>query len=178
MSNLSILKDTELLYERGIFPESTYIFKHALTREVVYDSLLTIRKLKLHENVGRAIEELYKSNLGDYFAIIADHYVASRNYEKGAEYYELAAKKAEKKVLNTKKSDEELYKILVSNKGSIEYCTILLKYYSIVLSIDINDESLSKKILFRYNRGPYYSSSVYEYMKIFRKFLEEGGFEK
>jgi len=41
LSYLSILKDSELLYERGIYPDSTYIFKHALTRELVYDSILT-----------------------------------------------------------------------------------------------------------------------------------------
>jgi class 3 adenylate cyclase len=41
LSNLSILKDSELLYERGIYPDTTYIFKHALTREVVYNSLVT-----------------------------------------------------------------------------------------------------------------------------------------
>ena len=33
--HLSTLKDSELIYERGIYPRSTYIFKHALTREVV-----------------------------------------------------------------------------------------------------------------------------------------------
>jgi hypothetical protein len=44
LSHLSVLKDSELLYERGIYPETTYIFKHALTREVVYDSILTHRK--------------------------------------------------------------------------------------------------------------------------------------
>ena len=49
LSQLSVLKDAELLYERGIYPETTYIFKHALTREVVYDSILTKRKKKLHE---------------------------------------------------------------------------------------------------------------------------------
>ena len=39
LSNLSILKDAELLYERGIRPKSTFIFRHALIREVVYDSI-------------------------------------------------------------------------------------------------------------------------------------------
>ena len=46
LSHLSALKDSELLYERGIYPQSTYIFKHALTREVVYDSILTQEKEK------------------------------------------------------------------------------------------------------------------------------------
>ena len=48
LSNISILKDSELIYERGIFPESTYIFKHALTREVLYGSILN-KKRKLLE---------------------------------------------------------------------------------------------------------------------------------
>jgi class 3 adenylate cyclase len=55
MSNLSALKDSELLYERGIYPQTLYIFKHALTREVVYESILSNRKKRLHEEIGNAI---------------------------------------------------------------------------------------------------------------------------
>ena len=40
LSRLAVLKDSELLYERGIYPASAYIFKHALTQEVVYKGLL------------------------------------------------------------------------------------------------------------------------------------------
>lgn len=36
LSDISVLRDSELIFERGIYPESTYIFKHALTQEVVY----------------------------------------------------------------------------------------------------------------------------------------------
>ena len=96
LSNLSTLKDSELLYERGIYPETTYIFKHALTREVVYNSLMTRRKKKLHENTAIAIEELYKDNLTEHYAQLADHYIKSENYEKGAEYARLSGEEAEK----------------------------------------------------------------------------------
>ena len=96
MSNLSALKDSELLYERGIYPQSTYIFKHALTREVVYDSILTKRKKKLHDEIGNAIEELYKDNIDEHYGVLSEHYITSENYEKGAEYSILAAKKARK----------------------------------------------------------------------------------
>ena len=96
MSNLSALKDSELLYERGIYPQSAYIFKHALTREVVYDSILTKRKKKLHDEIGNAIEELYKQNIHEHYAVLAEHYITSENYEKGAEYSRLAARKARK----------------------------------------------------------------------------------
>jgi len=96
LSYLSILKDSELLYERGIYPQSNYIFKHAVTREVVYDSILAKRKKKLHEVIGNAIEELYRDNLSEHYEVLAEHYFLSENYSKGAEYSRLASKKAEK----------------------------------------------------------------------------------
>jgi class 3 adenylate cyclase/tetratricopeptide (TPR) repeat protein len=96
LSHLSILKDSELLYERGIYPGSTYIFRHALTREVVYDSILTQKKIKLHGKVGDVIEQLYKDNLSEHYAILARHYIASKNFEGGAKYSQLAGRKAEK----------------------------------------------------------------------------------
>jgi class 3 adenylate cyclase/DNA-binding transcriptional ArsR family regulator len=96
LSHLSILKDSELLYERGIYPQSNYIFKHALTREVVYDSILAKRKKKLHEEIGNAIEELYKDNLGEQYEVLSEHYFLGENHSKAAEYSRLASRKAEK----------------------------------------------------------------------------------
>jgi class 3 adenylate cyclase/tetratricopeptide (TPR) repeat protein len=96
LSNLSVLKDSELLYERGIYPQSNYIFKHTLTREVVYDSILAKRKKKLHEEIGNAIEELCRDNLSEHYEVLAEHYFLSENYLKGAEYSRLASRKAEK----------------------------------------------------------------------------------
>jgi tetratricopeptide (TPR) repeat protein len=97
LSYMSALKDSELLFERGIFPDSTYIFKHALTHEVVYGSILTRRKKKLHEEIGNAIEKIYKDNLDEYYGVLAEHFINSENYEKGAGYSRLAGKKARKK---------------------------------------------------------------------------------
>ena len=96
LSHLSVLKDSGLLYERGIYPQSNYVFKHALTREVVYDSILAKRKKKLHEEIGNAIEELYKDNLGEYYEVLAEHYFLSENHLKSAEYSRFASRKAER----------------------------------------------------------------------------------
>jgi class 3 adenylate cyclase/tetratricopeptide (TPR) repeat protein len=96
LSNLSILKDSELLYERGIYPQSNYVFKHALTREVVYDSILGKRKKKLHEEIGNAIEELYRDNLSEQYEVLSEHYFLGENYSKSADYSRLASRKAEK----------------------------------------------------------------------------------
>jgi class 3 adenylate cyclase/tetratricopeptide (TPR) repeat protein len=97
LSRLSILKNAELLYERDIYPRSTYIFKHALTREVVYDSLLTRRKKQLHEKIGEVMERLYRNNLGEHTDVLAEHFIKSENFEKGAEFSRLAGKKARKR---------------------------------------------------------------------------------
>jgi tetratricopeptide (TPR) repeat protein len=96
ISWLNRLKDSELLYERGIAPESTLIFRHALTREVVYDSILTDRKKELHEAVGQALETLYKDHLGEYCGLLSEHFIKSENYQKGADYSRLAGQRAEK----------------------------------------------------------------------------------
>jgi class 3 adenylate cyclase/tetratricopeptide (TPR) repeat protein len=96
LSNLSLLKSAELLYERGIHPQSFYIFRHALTREVVYESILTKKRKKLHEEIGYAIEALYRDDLGEYYGQLADHFFESENFEKAAEYSNLAGIKAER----------------------------------------------------------------------------------
>ncbi len=94
LSHLSVLKDSELLYERGIYPQSTYIFRHALTQEVVYDSILTKKKKKIHEEIAKAVEDLYKQNLDEHYEVLTEHYIRSENYNRGAEYSRLARKKA------------------------------------------------------------------------------------
>jgi tetratricopeptide (TPR) repeat protein len=96
VSHLSVLRDSELLYERGIFPKSTYVFKHNLTREVVYDSILKNARKGLHNKIGNAIEELHRDNLDEYYGVLAEHLIAGGNYEKAVEYCRLAERKAEK----------------------------------------------------------------------------------
>jgi class 3 adenylate cyclase/tetratricopeptide (TPR) repeat protein len=96
LSHLSTLKDSELLYERGIYPDSAYIFKHALTREVVYDSILTKKKKQLHEKIAGVMEEIYKEDICYHYGVLAGHCIAGENYEKGAEYARLEAKRLQK----------------------------------------------------------------------------------
>jgi class 3 adenylate cyclase/tetratricopeptide (TPR) repeat protein len=94
LGNLALLKEAELLYERGIHPQTSYVFRHALTRDVIYDGLLTAKRNVLHEAVGRAIETIYSRQLGDYYPALAEHFSRSENYAKGAEYARAAAKAA------------------------------------------------------------------------------------
>jgi class 3 adenylate cyclase/tetratricopeptide (TPR) repeat protein len=96
LSHLAVLKDAELLYERGIFPQSIFIFRHALTREVVYDAILAKRRKLLHEKIGTAIEDLYAQNIHEHYVRLAEHFITSGNFDKGAQYSNLVARSAYK----------------------------------------------------------------------------------
>ena len=58
---LSHLQTSEFIYERPAFPDIEYTFKHALTQEVAYNSLLVERRKVVHERAAKAIEEVYDS---------------------------------------------------------------------------------------------------------------------
>jgi class 3 adenylate cyclase/tetratricopeptide (TPR) repeat protein len=93
-ASLLNLQGLEFIYEKQLFPELEYIFKHALTQEVAYNSLLLKRRKEIHEKIGRAIEELYSERLEEYYEILAYHYVHSDNASKAVEYLDLANQKA------------------------------------------------------------------------------------
>jgi class 3 adenylate cyclase/tetratricopeptide (TPR) repeat protein len=96
LSHLSAIKDAELLYERGIYPRTSYVFRHALTRDVVYGSILVRRRRELHGQIGTAIEELYKDDLAEHYAILSEHFFHSEDYTRASDYSKRAARKAEK----------------------------------------------------------------------------------
>ncbi len=58
------LADAELLYVRGIAPEATYLFKHALIRDAAYEALLKSRRKDLHRLVARTIDEQFTALSG------------------------------------------------------------------------------------------------------------------
>jgi len=93
LSILSTLKDSALIFERGIFPKSVYVFKHALIREIIYESILSDKKKKYHEQIGFAIEQLSKNTLPEHYEILARHFILGTNYNKGAEYSRYSCRK-------------------------------------------------------------------------------------
>ena len=94
ISCLSALKDSELIYERGIFPDSVFVFKHAFTREVVYGSLLSARKKELHNRIGQIIESAYAQRLEEFYEILAQHYLTAENQDKAQHYLKLSGEKS------------------------------------------------------------------------------------
>jgi class 3 adenylate cyclase/tetratricopeptide (TPR) repeat protein len=97
LTRLSILKESELLYERGIYPQSTYIFKHSLTREVVYNSLLLKRRRELHEKIGKSIIDLHSNRLEEFYEVLSYHFSRSNDLVNALHYLQLSGDKAIRK---------------------------------------------------------------------------------
>jgi tetratricopeptide (TPR) repeat protein len=93
-SYLINLQGLEFIYEKSLFPELEYIFKHALTQEVAYNSLLLKRRKEIHERIGNAIEELYPERVEEFYEMLAHHYSKSENLEKAYQFLKLSVEKA------------------------------------------------------------------------------------
>ncbi|MEE8434645.1 MAG: adenylate/guanylate cyclase domain-containing protein, partial [bacterium] len=92
--HLGELKTLELILEKGFDPELEYMFKHAITREVSYSTLLVRRRKALHKLVGLAIEELYAERLPEFYEMLAHHFDQGEVWDKAVEYGVRAAMKA------------------------------------------------------------------------------------
>jgi predicted ATPase/class 3 adenylate cyclase len=94
------LKAVELIYEKSLFPELAYMFKHALTHDVAYNSLLLQRRRDLHRIIAGAIEELYAERLAEHYEILAHHFSCAEDWSKALAYLLKAAEKATRAFAN------------------------------------------------------------------------------
>jgi tetratricopeptide (TPR) repeat protein len=84
----------EFIYEKSLFPELEYIFKHALIQEVAYNSLLQKRRRDIHEQIGKAIEEIYSDRIEEFYEMLAFHFAKTELTDTAIRYLSLAAEKA------------------------------------------------------------------------------------
>ena len=91
---LSELQLAEFIYEQPAIGDSEYTFKHALTQEVSYNSVLLERRRQLHERIGAALEQLYANSIEDHLEALAHHYGRSGNVTKALEFYDRAGRQA------------------------------------------------------------------------------------
>ncbi|MBI5651805.1 MAG: AAA family ATPase [Chloroflexi bacterium] len=103
--SLHHLKTHELIYETSFFPELAYIFKHAMTHDVAYNSLPILRRKELHSGVGNAIEELYAERLPEYFETLGYHYEHGEAWIKALHFLFKAAQKAQQVYANRESLD-------------------------------------------------------------------------
>jgi predicted ATPase len=91
---LAELCAAEFVYEQPALGDTEYVFKHALTQEVAYNSLLIERRKLLHERAGHALESMFTEQLDDHLGQLAHHYRYSDNIDKAVEYLGRAGQQA------------------------------------------------------------------------------------
>ena len=88
---LSELQLAEFIYEQPAVGDIEYTFKHALTQEVTYNSILSERRKRLHERIASAIERVFAGSIDDHVIALAHHYRRSANAAKAIDYLLMAA---------------------------------------------------------------------------------------
>src|SRR5262249_213263 len=95
------LTDLEFVYERVESEGSVYVFRHALTQETAYGSLLERHRRVHHGTVGRALEELYAGRIDEVAELLALHFGRSNEAEKSIDYAILAGEKSQRRWANS-----------------------------------------------------------------------------
>jgi tetratricopeptide (TPR) repeat protein len=92
--HLANLQGLEFIYEKTLFPELEYIFRHAMTQEVAYNNLLAQRRKEFHKLAGEAMEKLYAETLQEHLGPLAFHFYRAEAWEKAFKYLTAAGERA------------------------------------------------------------------------------------
>ncbi|MBW2564091.1 MAG: AAA family ATPase, partial [Deltaproteobacteria bacterium] len=92
--NLSGLERLDLIKTKSIQPDLEYIFKHALTQEVVYNGLLKKERREIHERIAIVTEQLFQDRLPEFYETLAFHFSHGLSLNKAISYLMKSAKKS------------------------------------------------------------------------------------
>jgi len=80
------LEQLDLIRAKALEPDLEYIFKHALTQEVVYNGLLKKERKEIHERIGLVMEQLFQDRLPEFYETLAFHFKQARSVVKAVDY--------------------------------------------------------------------------------------------
>jgi len=97
---LALLVDAELLYQRGVPPQATYLFKHALIQEAAYQSLLKSTRQQLHQRIAQVLETRFPASVETQPELVAQHYTAAGCTEQALVHWQRAGQQASDRSAN------------------------------------------------------------------------------
>ena len=130
------LQAAEFLYETSLFPDIEYTFKHALTHEVAYGTLLQDRRRALHTRIVEATERLYGDRLVEQVERLADHAVRGEVWDKAVMYLREAGTKA------------------LSRSANLEAVAYFTRALEVVETLPSNDEREKQELALLLALGP------------------------
>jgi class 3 adenylate cyclase/pimeloyl-ACP methyl ester carboxylesterase len=93
-ASLEMLCSLELIFEKTVHPELSYMFKHALTHDVAYGTLLHAQRRELHRRIAALIEEMYADRLPEFYETLAYQYRQAEIPDRAARYALLSGERA------------------------------------------------------------------------------------
>ena len=91
---LGHLVEAELLYQRGVPPQATYTFKHALIQDAAYQSLLKSTRQQYHQRIGQMLEELFPETVAAQPELLAHHCTEAGLIAQAVGYWQRAGHQA------------------------------------------------------------------------------------
>jgi class 3 adenylate cyclase/predicted ATPase len=91
---LARLVDAELLYQRGVPPQATYIFKHALVQEAAYQSVLKSLRQQSHQRIAQVLEARFPETRETRPELLAHHYTEAGLPPRAIPYWHRAGQRA------------------------------------------------------------------------------------
>ena len=122
------LERLDLIRTQAIEPELEYIFKHALTQEVVYSGLLKKERQVVHQRIGQVMEVLFRDRLPEMVETLAFHYKQSNSVHKAIDYLAKSGEKSLRKyaVEESHQYFREAYELLTQNGPESDTDRVLL----------------------------------------------------
>lgn len=91
------LEQLDLIRARSVQPDLEYVFKHALTQEVVYNGLLKKERRAIHERIANVMEQLFHERLSEFFETLAFHFKQGQSVHKAVDYLMKSGEKSLKR---------------------------------------------------------------------------------
>lgn len=97
---LAKLGESDLLHQRGVAPDATYIFKHALIQDTAYQSMLVSRRQQLHTKIADTLVERFPETTGTQPELVAHHYTEAGLADRALDYWQRAGERAVERSAN------------------------------------------------------------------------------
>src|SRR5262249_4951942 len=92
--SLAQLVEAELLYQRGLLPQATYLFKHALVQDAAYQALLRSTRQQYHARIAHVLEAQFPETVATQPELLAHHYTAAGLTAQAIPYWQQAGQRA------------------------------------------------------------------------------------
>jgi tetratricopeptide (TPR) repeat protein len=94
------LIEAELIYQRGLPPQATYLFKHALIQDAAYQSLLKSKRQQYHQQIAQVLEEQFAETTETQPELLARHYAEAGLVGQAVSYWQKAGQRATQRSAN------------------------------------------------------------------------------